>query len=131
MAREIVYTDDLSGEHGAEPVQFAWDGVTWEIDLAEANRKKLADFLEPYLEKAHPANVAQAEPQRRTRAARETGGKRTLTEEDYGFPRRGRTSAEERNYVKNNLDTVNARLRAAGVREIDPSDEKLAERYGL
>jgi Lsr2 len=65
VAREVVYTDDLDGTHGAEPVQFAWDGVTWEIDLAEPNRKKLEEALQPFLDKAHPAQVAQAKSARR------------------------------------------------------------------
>src|SRR5215218_5582237 len=60
MARETIITDDLDGTHDAEPVQFGWDGVTWEIDLAEGNRKKLEEALKPYLDKAHPANIAQA-----------------------------------------------------------------------
>ncbi len=59
------------------------------------------------------------------------GGKRTLTEEDYGLPRRGRASAEEANYVKNNLEAVNKRRVEAGYPPIDPADEKAKARYGL
>jgi Lsr2 len=131
MAREIVFTDDITGEHGAEPVQFGWDGVTWELDLTDANKAKLQEALQPYMDKAHPANVAQAAATR-TRAPRGAGGaKRTIPVEEYGFPRRGRKSAEEADYVRNNLDEVNARLRAAGEREIDPTDQKMKDRYGL
>jgi hypothetical protein len=33
--------------------------------------------------------------------------------------------------VRDNLDEVNRCLRAAGLREINPADETLQERYGL
>lgn len=130
MAREVVYTDDISGEHGAEPVKFGWDEIWWEIDLADDNRGKLLEALQPYLDKAHPATVARMEPPARARGSA-PASKRVLTIEDYGFPRRGRVSAEEAEYVRNNLDEVNKRLKAAGVREIDPTDQKLKDRFGL
>jgi hypothetical protein len=130
VAREVVYSDDLTGEHGAEPVRIGWNDVWFEVDLAEANRTKLTEFIEPYINAGRPAGREEAPP--RTRAPRGTAApKRTLAVEDYGFPRRGRVSAEEAEYVREHLDEVNARLKAAGVREIDPSDEKLKERYGL
>jgi Lsr2 len=130
MAREIVFTDDISGEHGAEPVRIGWNDVWFEVDLAEKNRAKLTEFIETYINAGRPSGRDDAPA--RTRAARGTGApKHALTEEDYGFPRRGRASAEEQNYVKTHLTEVNARLKAAGVREIDPSDEKLKARYGL
>jgi hypothetical protein len=64
MAQSIVYTDDLSGDAGAEPVSFAIDGTSYTIDLAEKNAKKLRDFLAQFVavatvvEKA-PANRAR------------------------------------------------------------------------
>jgi Lsr2 len=70
MARTEVITDDLDGSQDAQPVQFAWDGVTWEIDLAEKNRKKLEAALKPFLDKAHPARVAQAKSTTPTRTRR-------------------------------------------------------------
>jgi hypothetical protein len=131
MAREVVYTDDLDGTHGAEPVRFTWDSVEWEIDLAEANKKKLADALAPYLEKAHPANVAQAKATapRRTRA----GGERIdySSPEYAGNPHRGRVTEVEAAYVRDNLDAVNKRLSAEGKPMLDPSDPKTRKRYGL
>jgi len=33
--------------------------------------------------------------------------------------------------VRDNLDQVNRRLRDAGLREIDPSDPAMRDRYGL
>jgi hypothetical protein len=133
MAREVVYTDDLDGTHGAEPVQFVWDGVTWEIDLAEANRKKLQDALQPYLDKAHPANVAQAKsaPTRTRRAASGASGTDYSSPEHAGKPHRGRVTEAEAAYVRDNFDEVNKRLSADGLRMLDPNDAKTKKRYGL
>jgi hypothetical protein len=116
--------------HSAFSSLRCWDGVTWSVDLSADNKAKLAEALEPYLAVAHPAQVAQAAATR-ARAPRGTGAKRTIPVEEYGFPRRGRTSAEEAEYVRNNLDEVNRRLLAAGVRVIDPKDQKMKDRYGL
>jgi hypothetical protein len=69
------------------------------------------------------------------RGRRERGERRPRV--DYtdpmhaGEPHRGRITDEEKQYVRENLDTVNARLREQGMREIDPSDPQMAERYGL
>ncbi len=130
MARTEVITDDLDGTHDAQPVQFGWDGVTWEIDLAEANRKRLEEALQPFLEKAHPANVAQArsaqEPRRRGRQA---GGARRQVE--YGMPHRGRVSPEEAAYVREHFDEVQKMRSERGVPLLDPADPKVKERYGL
>jgi hypothetical protein len=48
-----------------------------------------------------------------------------------GKPHRGRITDAEKEIVRNNLDEVNRRLRDAGLREIDPNDPTLKERYGL
>ena len=130
MARTEVITDDLDGTHGAEPVQFGCDGVTWEIDLAEANRKKLEDALRPFLDKAHPANVAQAKSRRtRTRQTRADSGTRKQVE--WGIPHRGRVSPEEAAYVREHFDKVQKMRSDRGVPLLDPADPKVKERYGL
>jgi hypothetical protein len=48
-----------------------------------------------------------------------------------GRPHRGRITDAEKQIVRTNLDEVNRRLRDAGLREIDPEDPTLRERYGL
>jgi hypothetical protein len=68
-----------------------------------------------------------AKGQRRSRADRIDYG----TIEHAGKPHRGRITDAEKEIVRSNLDEVNKRLRAAGLREIDPSDATLRERYGL
>jgi hypothetical protein len=60
VARTVVVTDDLDGSSPAEPVQFTYDGVNWEIDLSAKNREKMQKALQPFLDKAHPAHMADA-----------------------------------------------------------------------
>lgn len=63
MAQKTVVTmvDDLTGEEAEHLnlVEFALDGVTYELDLSDDNAAKLRDALAPY-----------------TGAARRTGGRR-------------------------------------------------------
>jgi hypothetical protein len=133
VAREVVYTDDLDGTHGAEPVQFGWDGITWEIDLAEANRKKLQEVLQPFLDKAHPATVAAPKVAAATRtAAPAKAGRIDYSSPEYaGSKHRGRVTEAEATYVRDNFDAVNKRLSAEGQDMLDPSDEKTINRYKL
>ncbi|MBM4644757.1 Lsr2 family protein [Rhodococcus hoagii] len=58
MAKKIVqlveYVDDLTGdalpEDQVNTVRFGWDGVEYEIDLGQANAKKLEEMILPYVE---------------------------------------------------------------------------------
>ncbi|WP_162824305.1 histone-like nucleoid-structuring protein Lsr2 [Peterkaempfera bronchialis] len=52
MARKTIIVCDVTGEEGAETVEFAWDGTRYTIDLAEGERRKIEEFLSPYLEAA-------------------------------------------------------------------------------
>jgi Lsr2 len=45
----VVITDDLDGSEGAETVTFGIDGVSYEIDLSETNRDRLANGLAPFI----------------------------------------------------------------------------------
>jgi len=53
------------------------------------------------------------------------------TLEHAGEPHRGRITEAEKELVRKNLDQVNRRLRDAGQREIDPSDQAMRDRYDL
>jgi hypothetical protein len=53
------------------------------------------------------------------------------TLEHAGTPHRGRTTEEEANIVRNNLDVVNRRRIDQGYPPIDPQDPKDAARYGF
>ena len=48
-----------------------------------------------------------------------------------GEPHRGRITETEKRLVRENLDEINQRLRAKGMREIDPDEEAMKDRYGL
>jgi hypothetical protein len=49
---QVILTDDLDGGEADESVQFAIDGVSYEIDLSEANAEALREALAPYVEVA-------------------------------------------------------------------------------
>jgi hypothetical protein len=53
------------------------------------------------------------------------------TLEHAGKPHRGRTTEEEAQLVRTNLDEINKRLADEGIRQIDPADPEHAIRYGF
>jgi Lsr2 len=57
MATKVFRTDDLNGElieDDVKPVTFTIEGAAYEIDLTEANRKVLVDFLSTYTAAGRP-----------------------------------------------------------------------------
>jgi hypothetical protein len=91
--------------------------------------------METILTEALRAQQEQ-EGRRRGGRGRRGGGERRRrvdysSPEHAGEPHRGRITDEEKAYVREHLDAVNARLREQGKREIDPSNPDMAERYGL
>jgi hypothetical protein len=87
------------------------------------------------------ADAAQQEERSRGRRGRrrgDQGGRRErkprvdyTSPEHAGEPHRGTISEAERIYVQEHLDEVNVRLREQGLREIDPTDLTMIERYGF
>jgi hypothetical protein len=59
-----VVESDLSGEADATTVTFAFKGSLYEVDLTEAEEKKLAKALEPYLKAGRKA-APEKRPARR------------------------------------------------------------------
>lgn len=55
MALKEIRTDDISGEEGAEVVEFSFQGAGYEIDLSPANIKKFEKALEPWKAAARKA----------------------------------------------------------------------------
>jgi hypothetical protein len=53
------------------------------------------------------------------------------TLEHAGEPHRGRITEAEKELVRTHLDEINQRLAERGMREIDPGDPTMKERYGL
>lgn len=78
-------------------------------------------------------NAAPMAAARRTTKT-ETNSSRRIdyaTLEHAGTPHKGRITEAEARLVRKNLETINARLTAAGLRTIDPADPKMRERYGF
>ncbi|AXH97177.1 histone-like nucleoid-structuring protein Lsr2 [Ornithinimicrobium avium] len=46
---QIILEDDLSGGEATETVEFALDGVTYEIDLNDENATRLREGLAPWI----------------------------------------------------------------------------------
>lgn len=83
---------------------------------------------------ASQAPPATEEPRRRSRrgaAGSQRGKTNYASLEHAGEPHRGRITEAEKELVRNNLDKINQRLRESGMREIDPSEPTMRERYGL
>jgi Lsr2 len=93
----VVVSDDLDGSEGAETVTFALDGVTYEIDLAERNRAKLAKAMAPYVEAARRVRPrrTRASGSTRSRASGDSGAVRQWAKQQgLKVSERGRISAE-------------------------------------
>jgi hypothetical protein len=95
----VVVSDDLDGSEGAETVTFAFDGVTYEIDLAERNRAKLAKAMAPYIDAARRVRPRRARASSggtaRSRASGDSGAVRKWAKQQgLKVSERGRISAE-------------------------------------
>jgi len=64
-----------------------------------------------------------------TRAGRAKVNYATL--EHAGEPHRGRITEAEKELVRSHLDQINKRLSDGGLREIDPNDPTMRDRYNL
>jgi hypothetical protein len=74
---------------------------------------------------------------RGTDTGRATGSRPSRAKVNYatlehaGEPHRGRITEAEKELVRTHLDEINKRLRSDDLREIDPNDSTMKERYGL
>ena len=64
-----AWTDDLDGSFAATTLEFSFDGVTYAIDLSEANAVRMRDCLEPYIQ---AASKAIRRPARTTRPVQQS-----------------------------------------------------------
>ena len=98
---QVILVDDLSGGEATETVEFALDGVTYEIDLSDANAAKLREDFAQWV------GVARRSGGRRQtrRGGRSAGGSGASREElarirdwgranGYKVSDRGRVSRE-------------------------------------
>lgn len=98
------------------------------LDAAVFDKLATARSMPELLIAAPPAKRAS-----RSRAAAAPGNERVDygTLEHAGKPHKGKTTDAEKLLVRENLDEINKRLAAEGLRTIDLSDAGLVERYGL
>ncbi|NJP67908.1 Lsr2 dimerization domain-containing protein [Streptomyces spiramenti] len=97
---QVLLLDDIDGGDASETVSFAIDGKSFEIDLNEANAKKLRDALEPYTKAGRRGGGRPARGTRGTRAAsgsQDTAKIRAWAKENgYDVNDRGRVPANIR-----------------------------------
>jgi len=97
-----MLVDDLDGGEASETVEFGLDGTSYEIDLSEANAKKLRDTLAAYIAEGRRLGARRRSARGRAAAARPagTGSAAEIREwarsNGFNVPDRGRVSAEVR-----------------------------------
>jgi hypothetical protein len=93
----VVLVDDLDGEDAAETVTFGLDGVSYEIDLSEANAAELRAALAPYTEVARKVGGRRRRPPRGSSGGTSAADIRQWARENgWDVPERGRVAAEVR-----------------------------------
>ena len=90
MARKevIILVDDLDGSEAQSTVRFSLGKNTYEIDLSEANEKRLREALKPFLEagrKQRPSRSRRSAASRSTRPREELQRIRAWAKEN-GYP---------------------------------------------
>lgn len=78
MAVVVIKSDDLSGAAKASTVQFGFDGVSYEIDLTDGNKRALAKSLSKYITKGRvipPRNAPVYKSNEASAAIRKWGQK--------------------------------------------------------
>jgi hypothetical protein len=98
----LVLTDDTDGSEAQVTVNFGLDGTRYEIDLSEANAKKLLGALDPWMQAARKTGG------RKGRRRSETDGnvdvkavREWAKQQGLNVSERGRVSAEVRQAYDN------------------------------
>ena len=106
----VTLVDDLDGTEAAESLDFALDGVSYEIDLSENNAEKLREALAGYVASARRVDGSRrarvAKPAKPAKAVKPAKGPRTAPDREqthairewarangYEVSERGRLSA--------------------------------------
>ncbi len=118
-----------SSESGQAPLSFI-------MSVEDFNNLSQREDMATVLQNALREQQEQDGRRRGRRGGRRATGQRRqrrdfASPEHAGEPHRGRITDAEKEYVRNNLEEVNKRLAAQGIREIDPTDPEMIERYGL
>jgi hypothetical protein len=123
---EFVQPGDSSGQRATLTVD-QFNKLGGSKDMKAILTRALEEQRQP------GAQEAPSPRRRRTRSAPIPSRSKTnyASLEHAGEPHRGRITDAEKELVRGNLDKINKRLREAGMREIDPHDPTMKERYGL
>lgn len=100
---QVILEDDLDGSQAAETVSFGLDGVSYEIDLSEANATRLREELAPWV--GHATRVGG-----RRSTASAGGASSGARRKSSG----GRDLAAIREWARSNGHTVSDRGRISG-----------------
>lgn len=100
---QVILTDDLDGGDADETVQFAIDGISYEIDLSEANAEALREALATYVAVARRLGGRSVRRRSAAPAPRPAAERADLTElrawareNGYQVSDRGRVSSQVR-----------------------------------
>lgn len=99
MARKVITSlvDDVDGSEADRTVTFAFEGISYEIDLSEKNAEAFESALAPWVEKARRASGGS------TRVRRSTGstGRRAGLDEVRRWARDNGHQVSDRGRVPN------------------------------
>ena len=102
---QVILTDDLDGGDADETVQFAIDGISYEIDLSEANAEALREALATYVAAARRLGGRSVRRRAAAPASRPAAERADLTEL--------RAWARENGYQVSDRGRVSSQVRAA------------------
>lgn len=133
-----VLPEDIEGNlpEPQEMVLLSYNAEQYLMPVEQFNALFRNQNAQEVLERAVAAKQEQAKSRRGGRRQQGSTQERRqridyTSPEHAGEPHRGTISEAERAYVRDHLEEVNTRLRKQGIREIDPEDPEMAERYGL
>lgn len=98
---QVILVDDVSGGEAAETVEFALDGVSYELDLSDANAAKLRDDFAPWIGAARRSGGRRQTRRRSGRSSSSGASREDLAKirewgrgNGFKVSDRGRVSAE-------------------------------------
>ena len=92
----IVLEDDLDGSEAAETVSFSLDGVSYEMDLSEANASQLRNDLAPWVGHARRVGGRKAAGKKPSKGSAAKDIRAWALGQGTQVSARGRVSAEVR-----------------------------------
>jgi hypothetical protein len=109
----VELIDDLDESPAAETVSFALDGVSYEIDLSEANAARLRDALAPFLGHARRVGGRRSSGSSRASSASGSSGSSGSSGKGAGNAADIRAWARENGFEVSERGRVSAEVRSA------------------